>query len=74
VAKAVQDKIKTGLDEQYDKIKQDLESQTAALLKRLNEEGDRERTKLAETLQKVIKSAIKDKKEEEYIECKQSKC
>ncbi|XP_060600160.1 uncharacterized protein LOC132753683 [Ruditapes philippinarum] len=71
VAKAVQDKIKTGLDEQYDKIKQDLESQTAALLKRLNEEGDRERTKLAETLQKVIKSAIKDKKEEEYIECKQ---
>jgi hypothetical protein len=74
------DKMKAGLDEQYDRIKldiikrkQDLESQTAELLKRLNEEGDKERTQLAETLQKVIKSASKDKKKEEYIEYKQSK-
>ncbi|XP_060592663.1 uncharacterized protein LOC132747330, partial [Ruditapes philippinarum] len=70
-AKAVQDKIKTGLDEQYDRIKQDLESQTAELLKRLNEEGDKERTKLAETLLKAIKSASKDEKDEQYIEYKQ---
>ncbi|XP_060592662.1 uncharacterized protein LOC132747328 [Ruditapes philippinarum] len=77
-AKAVMDKMKAGLDEQYDRIKldiikrkQEFESQTAELLKRLNEEGDKERTQLTETLQKVIKSASKDKKKEEYIEYKQ---
>jgi hypothetical protein len=53
VATALQDKMKSGLDDQYDKIKQEmirrkqedllsLESQTDAALKRVNDEGDKE--------------------------------
>jgi hypothetical protein len=98
VATAIQDKMKAGLDDQYDKIKLEmirrkqedllsLESKTAegmtkiqvetdALVKRLNEQGAKERTgltELGETLQKELKTAGKAEKEEQYIDYKQSK-
>ncbi|XP_060565234.1 uncharacterized protein LOC132724397 [Ruditapes philippinarum] len=107
VAKAVQDKMKAGLDEHYDRIKLDmikrkqedllsLQSEIAEGVTQLkdtandsvqrlqeerdkevgqiHEQGDKERADLAglgETLQKALKIASKDEKEEQYIEYKQ---
>ncbi|XP_060600207.1 uncharacterized protein LOC132753723 isoform X2 [Ruditapes philippinarum] len=96
VATVIQDKMKAGLDDQYDRIKLEmirkeqedllsLESKTAvgmtkiqdktdALVKRLNEQGAKERTgltELGETLQKELKTASKAEKGEQYIDSKQ---